>query len=534
MHTNMEATGPCQKIVLLLLSLTLLGLAACGGEGGSTAVLLPEVNEVATIVSPSSGGTALVNTAEEITVSVPAGIPGITLRSSLGTWSASGSNTQSWTFLSGPITVSDTLTSTTQGTATIEVVDSSSDEVTDTIELTFVAEVVDANSLVSVQASPSTIATSTTASESTSAIEALVTNAGGGVIADAQVNFTLSNTTGSGEYVTPTVAYTNTQGVATATLIAGTQTTPGSGLTVAATLDESLTGVPVTSSTDVMVVGTRGSITIASNVSVTSVNAGTAYSLPVVVLVADGAGNPVPSVEVTLDLWPLEYGLGTWECDPVNPLHVEMVLENEDQNRDALLDLLPVSEDMSGDGKLTPSAADAGVIPATVTTDGAGMAQFDLIYPKSSAGFVYDEIAATVTVSGIELTNSSKFWLPALGTDVTSCLLGESPFNSAWPSVSAVASSTTVSIGGSTEITVSLTDSAGAPLADQETYAEFVLQGSSGTTPPSLSSSPKMTDASGSATFTYTAGDQAGVDEIRIYYVSSGVYLSDYLQINAE
>lgn len=502
MRTSREATGPYQRIGLLLLSMAMLGLAACGGEGGTAAVPLPVENEVATIVSPVSGGTALVTVSEEITVSVPAGIPDIELRSTLGSWAASGTNTQTWTALSGPITVSGSLSSISQGTATIEVVDSNSGLVTDSIELSFVAEEVDANSVVTVQATPATIGVSTATTESSSVIEALVTNASGGVLADAQVNFTLSNTTGSGEYILPQVAYTNAQGVATATLYAGTQTTSGSGLTVTASLDEALTGSPVTYSTDVMVVGSRGSVSIGTGVTVASINADTGYSLPVVVFVNDSVGNPVPGVEVTLDLWPLEYGLGVWECVPLPGLFGKTVLPNEDQDRDSILDLLPVSEDMSGDGKLTPSIADGGVIPATVTTNESGFAQFNLTYPKPSAGFIRDEIAASVTVNGVEVTASLRFWLPALADDVTSCSLGVSPFNAAWPNVSAVASLTTVTVGGSTDINVTLTDSSGALLAGQEIYAEFVQWGSSGTTPPTLTSSPQITDASGATSFT--------------------------------
>lgn len=534
MRTTRKAVGQNKRIVLFLLWVAVVGLTACGGEGGTTAVPLPVEKEVATIVSPPSGGTALVNTGEEITVSVPTGISEIELRSTLGTWSVSGSNTQSWTALSGPITVSDTLTSTTQGTATIAVVDSSSNEVTDSIELSFVAEEVDANSIVSVQATPATIAVSSETTESSSAIEAVVTNASGGAIADAQVNFSLSNTTDSGEYISPQVAYTNAQGVATATLYAGTQTTSGSGLTVTAFLDEALTGTPVSTSTDVVVVGTRGSIMIAKGTTVTSVNADTAYSLPTVVFVSDAAGNPLPGVDVNLGLWPLEYGLGTWECDPVNPLRVETVLANEDLDRDTELDLLPASEDISGDGKLTPSAVDGGVIPLMVTTDASGMAQFNITYQKDSAGFIYDEITASATMNGVEVTAFSRFWLPALEGDVTSCSLSESPFNVAWPRVSATANFTTVTVGGSTAVNVILTDPSGTPLTAQEVYAEFVQWGTSGTTSPTLTSSPQITDASGSTTFTYTSGDQAGVDEIRFYYISSGVYLSDYEKIAAE
>ncbi len=534
MHTMKTAIGQSKAVALFLVWAAVIGLSGCGGEGGDTAVSSPIEEEVATITSPASGDAVLVNTNAEITVSVPAGITDIELRSTLGTWSASGTNTQTWTDLSGPIDVSDTLTSTSQGTATIEVVNSSNGLVTDSIELSFVAEEVDAGSIVTVKATPATIGVSTDTTESTSVIEVLVTTASGGVIADAQVNFTLGNITGSGEYISPQVAYTNAHGVATATLYAGTQTTSGSGLIVTASLDETLTGTVVESSTNIFVLGVPASVAIGISPAVTSIYSDTSYSLPVALQVTDTLGNPIQGVEVGLDLWPLEYALGAWECVPSPGLVVETVLANEDQDRDGVLDLAPVSEDVSGDGELTPSAADGGVIPAVVTTDEFGLAQFNIIYPKDRAGFINDVMTASVTVSGIEVTGSRHFWLPALADDVSSCSLGVSPYNYSWPSISAVATLSTVTVGGSSDIIVSVTDSTGALLEGQEVYAEFVQLGSSGTTPPTLTSSPQITDAYGLTNFTYTAGDLVGVDEIRFYYVSSGVYLSDYVQISTE
>ena len=511
--------------VLFLSWVIALGLAGCKVEDETGTI---------SIISPVSGATAPINVPETISVSVSEGVSDITLVSSLGTWSATGTNIRTWSGLSGPITVSDTLTFTSVGTAIIQVVDSNNSAVSDVIELYFVTEQLDTNSTVTIQATPSIIAPSTATNESSSSIVSTVRNVDGVGVANARVTFSLSNTTGSGEYLSPPVAYTDPLGVANTTLYAGSQVSSASGVTITANLDETLTGTLVSSSTDVVVGSTVGSISIGMSTIVTSVNNDTAYSLPVSLQVTDSTGNPVANAEVNISLWPERYALGYWACVPSPGLFRVSEIENEDLNKNSVLDLLPVNEDISGDGALTPSSSAAGAFPSTVTTDANGFAVFDITYLKSSAGFVYDNITASTVIAGVETMATTLFWLPALSTDVTACLLGDSPFNAAWPMVAAAADVTTVTVGGSSTITVSLTSQDGSPLANKEVYAAFLMMGSASATAPALTASPQITDASGVTTFTYTAGDQAGTDLIKFYYTSSGVELTDYVTLVAE
>lgn len=92
---------------------------------------------------------------------------------------------------------------------------------------------------------------------------------------------------------------------------------------------------------------------------------------------------------------------------------------NEDLNRNLILD---PGEDVGadpghGDGALTPPNAAAGALPATVETDEYGVASFNLVYMKSSAVWIDDEITATTIVYGTETSSTLEFGLPYLVSD---------------------------------------------------------------------------------------------------------------------
>lgn len=514
----------------LLFTAILLLLALAGCEGGDNA----EPGTV-TIISPENGTTVLVNGAEEISVRVPEGVSDIRMVSSQGVWIATGTNTVTWTGLAGPVTVRDMLTSSGVGPAYIQVFNGGASEAADSIELYFSAEMVDANSTVTIQASPTTLRPSTTSSASSTSIEAAVTNSGGGAIAYAKVAFGLSNTTGSGEHIVPQITYTDAQGVAHASLYVGTEVTSGSGLTVTATLDEALTVTPVSSSTDVVVSNPPATISIGLATTLESIYSGVGYSLPASVQVTNSYAEPVANAVVSLSLWPASYALGRWLCEPSPTIMRSAILSNEDIDKDLVLDQSPSNEDISGDGVLTPAVASAGVVAATVTTDVNGIAHFQVSYLKDNAGFIYNELRATIVqADGVEFSGTRRFWLPAMASDVDGCNLGVSPFNSAWPGVRAVADSTTVAIGGSTTIQVLLTAQDGTPLVGRNVYADASLIGTRDLIAPTLTASPQLTDTTGTATFTYTAGDQAGMDSYIFYYTVSGVQLSDNVVIVAE
>lgn len=489
------------------------------------------------ITTPVSEETIAINVAAAVSIAVPASVTDITLVSSLGTWGSSGTSIATWSGLVGPVTVNDTLTSAGVGTASINVADTNNAAVNDHILLYFVNKTVDANSVVSLQASPTTINPTTASAASTSAIEAHVYDASSTPntnIAGARVTFTLSNTTGSGEYVYPAVAYTDAFGVARTTLYAGTQSTTGNGLTVTGSLDATKTAPSVvTSSVSIIVGGTAGSISIGVGTKASAIGS-TGYSLPISLQVSDANGSAMANTVVNLSLWPQSYALGFWACSPEPGIWRETILANEDLDRDLNLDTIPANEDRSGDGYLTPANSSGGTIPATVTTDANGIATFNLSYLKVNAGFVYDLLTATTLVQGTETLATTRFWLPALESDVTGCYLGESPFTTSWPQLLAVADVTSVAVGGSTDITVTLIDQFGVPYDAQSVSAEIIAEGTFSASHPTLSASPQTTDASGMAAFTYTSGDQAGTDWIKVSYVYAGVSINSYVVIDAQ
>ncbi|NIR96455.1 MAG: hypothetical protein GWO08_23315, partial [Gammaproteobacteria bacterium] len=175
----------------------------------------------------------------------------------------------------------------------------------------------------------------------------------------------MSNTPGGGEYVDPAVVYTDASGTATATFYSGSASSNSDGVLVTASLDETLTAPAVkTSSVPIVINGTAGSITLSPSTKLINTYSNTMYSLPITLLVTDSNGSAVPNQVVTLNLWPEQYALGYWSCDPAE-LVVTARLFNEDSERDLDLSNSP-SDDISGDGYLTPPNSSAGSVPPTV------------------------------------------------------------------------------------------------------------------------------------------------------------------------
>ena len=91
---------------------------------------------------------------------------------------------------------------------------------------------------------------------------------------------------------------------------------------------------------------------------------------------------------------------------------------NEDLNRNEILDMgedtyYPNSSPLptSGNKQLDPAKSTAGSVPATVTTDDNGVAQFDYLYLKNYAGWLDVEVRATTLVYGSETSSVLEFGL---------------------------------------------------------------------------------------------------------------------------
>jgi hypothetical protein len=199
----------------------------------------------------------------------------------------------------------------------------------------------------------------------------------------------------------------------------------------------------IVDSLSIVIGGTAGSVVIGTGTTIESINEGTAYRLPMSVLVSDSNGNPMSGTVVSLSAWPLRYATGCWVEDivlgwvPGNcPAPTYTLYDNEDDTfpgtdmyRNLILD---PGEDVGGDpghgdGQLTPPNSAAGTLPATVVTDDNGVATFNLIYLKSSAGWIEDEITASTLVYGTETQGTYIFVLPWLSGEGSS--LPPSPYN---------------------------------------------------------------------------------------------------------
>ena len=142
---------------------------------------------------------------------------------------------------------------------------------------------------------------------------------------------------------------------------------------------------------------------------------------------------------VSLSAWPIAFNVGGTNCNGTTyPGAAGTFYYNEDVNENLTLDpgedgvrknyITGVTTTGTADGQLTPANSAAGTLPATVTTGTNGVATFTLTYTKSSAFWIIDRIRARTLVQGTETLGQTKFVLPALMTDATTCLLSPSPY----------------------------------------------------------------------------------------------------------
>lgn len=311
-----------------------------------------------------------------------------------GTFSASSATIGS----DGTATVS--LTSTSAGDSLIEV-SSEDGSLEDTATITFVA---DTPTSVDLQASPANISVS-----STSTLTAIVRDAQSNLVAGTAVNFSLSDVTGGS--LSAASATTNSQGKASVTYTASTNSSATDGVVVTATV----AGTTVSDSADITVGGQAVRLMLGTGNSIAETG-DTIYSLPYVAIVTDASGNPVTDADFTLSIEPLEYykgemaySSGMWS--PSNP----STCANEDVNLDNILE---TGEDYNGNGTLDPGNPVS--VPSTATLDDTGTASFDLTYPENYAYWVKIRLVATVAVSGTETESYADFVLPGLASDYTS------------------------------------------------------------------------------------------------------------------
>lgn len=407
------------------------------------------------ITTPATDPLSLTTgTTQALAVSVPAAINGtavasVRLSTTSGTWTGtspvagpSASITQ--TPVANAVAAIFTAASNS-GVASVQVdALSAANAVLSTMTRTFVVSApAAAAASLNLQTSVSTIAPSSGSNSSTATLTATVRDASLNSVGNAAVVFELIGTTGSGESISPAVAYTDGTGKATATFSAGSAPTTGSISARARVVGQTCTGSPqaipaiaetnpLCNSTPLIVSSTAVSVSIGFGTTISDTANGTQYLMPGSVLVVDANGSPVVGAVVTLTVFPVEYRngaitMGSLACVDPGTTYVA----SEDINRNGILDAgedTPLAQTVaqlaagaiSINGILSPPQAAGGAVPMTVTTDSNGAATFDLQYPKSSAWFIRDEVTARVTVSGTERSAQTTIGLPMSVTDMGS------------------------------------------------------------------------------------------------------------------
>jgi len=391
------------------------------------------------------------------------------------------------------------------GTATIQVFDADNPTVSDSLRVIVYPSPADAARM-SLQASSTVVAPSSGDLANTVTLRVTVESAMGQIVPNVPILFSIENATGGGEFIAPVIAYTGAltkpsngspnpdAGVAVATFTSGSRSSGSRGVTVVA----AVAGNPAVNDSETIIIGgTAGAIVITRGTTIESIQDDTMYRLPMAVQLIDTNGNPYPNGLVTLNLWPVRYATGYWEeyeenkCRPF----VECIQPNEDVNRTLWLD---DGEDTNADGRLTPPLSAAGSVPATVTTDANGVAEFDLIYPKASAVWIEDALTASTLVFGSENRTTYTFWLPYLKEEA--CFLPHSPYKTKYLILTASRYELPADICSEATLWAHVYTAKDEPVEDGELVAFTLLTNIGGI------QDPVVPTVGGLATTTYTAG----------------------------
>jgi hypothetical protein len=396
-----------------------------------------------------------------VTVTAPNPAASVTFASSYGIWNGVAGQT----YLDVPVVgggASATLTTTQAGVATVDVLDPlHASSATDSLTVAMTATTPHS---VTLQATPSVVQKGTSG---TSTLIATVKDANGNAVGGVPVAFSIVNPTGGGESVAPVVALTATAqtaslglGQASTTFTAGSTSSSQEGVKIRAkVLGTTVATATTPSGSDAAIVigGSPSSVAFGRATELGVSVDGSRYTLAMSVMVSDSNGNPAPvGTEVSLSLWPIAWSTGggctydpdgfVWNGADTTP-RVYVVGDggtfyNEDRNENLTLDSATsedgtrhyYSDDTAAPGTgtidtyITPANSEAGTIPAKITTDADGAANFNLVYPKTSALYIIGRIRGRTVVQGSDAVGEVQFRYPALKDDVEPCILPPSHF----------------------------------------------------------------------------------------------------------
>lgn len=393
------------------------------GAMGLQSYTIDDPNKLFRIIKPTSNLVGL-STGEDLIVQVTSpGYDRVVFGTTIGGWDNGASKVIEKSVVNGQAIA--VFSAEDAGTATIQAYPASDPTVTDSIKIAISAPSSEAAKIL-FQSTASVVAPSTQDVKNSVTLIAKVTNSRNQIVKGAAVLFGIENPTGGGEYVSPAIAFSDESGIVTSVFTSGSLVAGAEGVEVTAELINN----GASDSVSIVISGQAASVVIGRSTEIESINEGTSYQLPMSLLVTDANGSPVNQASVSLNLWPSQYSVGVWvprwtavneECYPV----YEETRNNEDVNRNLILD---EGEDINQDGQLTPPLPAAGSIPDILVTDENGVANFYLVYLKSSAAWIKDEITATTVVSGTETASTYRLTLPWSIPDAEDCLLPDSPY----------------------------------------------------------------------------------------------------------
>lgn len=291
----------------------------------------------------------------------------------------------------------------------------------------------------SVAAAPNSVKVNTAGSTANQTqVRALFMGANNAPVKNVRVRFDLSNDANSvgGTFASgTTLLYSAADGTVVTSYIPGQRSSPTDGVTVRACWDlvDFAEGACPNQATNTLTVTAEAiSVTLGTNELIYDGAGDLTYIKRFVAQVVDSAGNAVsgatvaPVVDVTFDqgnrATDASYMRGQWVKGVGGwSQAVDATCPNEDQNRNGVIDTVPIVEDVNGNGKLEPRKADISVTffdpnsstgAGTSKTDINGKAYVQIEYPRNVAS--WDYFTLTVTASGVSGTEGRAQFRGAL------------------------------------------------------------------------------------------------------------------------
>jgi hypothetical protein len=304
-------------------------------------------------------------------------------------------------------------------------IDANGNEVTARAAVEFVASDVDS---IFVDATPDLIGPE----GQTTTITAVLRDAKGNLVKGKTVNFRL-DIDSSGGSISPNTAITDSNGIASS-VYTSNAVSGDKGVTVSAQSDNVIgtTELTVGDRAFDISLGTGGSIQIPDSSS---------YLKEFAVFVTDASGRPVANAELTSTVTPTgpaAFKKGRWAWDPDLNIYFEYfdsnepnyladrTCSNEDADKDGILDITPVSEDINQDGFLTPGNVASVSFKGNISrTNEFGQATLQVRYPKQFGNWADVVVSVFGQSAGSESMQSQVYSLSVARDDLT--LLGAPP-----------------------------------------------------------------------------------------------------------